>query len=286
MNRTLRFNSLIICLLSFTLLSSQNTEWLTDLEEGLKLAKEENKNVLLELGIVQNGTPLFIYDDIWSDEVILDKLSSFIPVSIDLKNEADLVEKYQLIFAPTILLLNPNGDVIFKTSGMKTLFELDDLLLIFQNELDKIQRLSNLYENEDIFGNFLRLDEYMKLVISSPSHLEDDLMKFAKERLSLIGLKQSELNPLQKQRLQIYTHLYDLIEYSEEAQLRKLYKLGKKGLITSNHSLLLFAIGVGEYFEGKSDKAKAILTELEKRLPTDPQAAEYASILSKGLEYD
>jgi hypothetical protein len=281
-------NQLVLLIIFFgsIAISAQNTEWQTDIEEGLRIAQQENKNVLVEFGVVQDGVPLFIYDDIWSDEAIVSKLSSFIPVSIDLKDKADLAKKYEIYYAPTLILLTPRGELVYKTDGLKQLFELDDILGVLKKDVRKICQLKNVYAEDDNLGNLLLMEEYLKLSIKTPDHMADDILKMAKILQISLERGKSEFDKVQKQRFQILEILLDLTEYTDSGQLRKLYKIGKKDLLSSNHSLLLFAISSAEYYSGDDEKALAVYKELKKRIEKDGQAADFCNTLERGFEFN
>lgn len=283
MRTTLSFLT-CMCIIFFGL-KAQNTEWQTDLEEGLRLAKEENKNVLVEFGVVQDGTPLFIADDVWTDEVILTKLGSFIPVSIDLAEKANLSVQIDLRYAPTIALLTPKGDLIFKTEGFKDVFELDEVLGTMQNGVRKIVQLSVLFNEDDQLGNLLLLEEYIKTSIQAPTMLKENFLDEALKMEAKMEGKTATFDPVQSQRFTILKTVLNSMRFTEASDIRKLKKIGKKDLYSSNHSLLLFALSYLEYADGDERNAYNAYTELVKRLGTDKQAAIFIDMLENSLGF-
>ena len=237
MNRTILLT--FISYLFFFGLKAQNTEWQTSLEDGFKLGMEENKNVLVEFGVMQDEVPLFISDEAWSDEVIVNKLSDFIPVSVDLTNQLDLANKYEVIFSPTIMLFTPKGELVFRTYGNYSVFELDDILSSLQNNVRKICQLKTVFSDEDALGNLLLLEEYLKASIKAPEFIESDFTDMASNALENLKSLELDFDPVQEQRLKILENLLEQIQYPNSSSLRKFYKIGKKGLLASNHLSLI-----------------------------------------------
>lgn len=283
MNKTI----LLTCIFSFIFfgLKAQNTEWQTSLEDGFRIGVEENKNVLVEFGVMQEGTPLFIYDDVWSDEVIVNRLSSFIPVSVDLTEKVELAIKHGIEFAPTLMLFTPKGEVVFKTEGFVDVFELDNILESLETDVRKICQVKTVFSDDDKLGNLLILEEYVKGYMKAPTIVKNDYLSFAKETFAPLDENKSALDPVQKQRLRILELLMELMDFPTEAALRKLYKIGQKDLLSGNHSLLLFAISYGEYEDGDEERSKAVYEELRSRLGKDKQTAEFCSMLENAYNF-
>ena len=266
-------------------LKAQNTEWQTTLEDGFRLGVEENKNVLVEFGVIQDGTPLFIEDEVWSDEVIINRLSSFIPVSIDMTDQLELTLKYNIVFAPTLMLFTPKGDVVFKTEGFVDAFQLDNILETLETNVRKICQLKTVFKDDDALGNLLILEEYMKGYMKAPKVMKNDFLSFAESTFETLEENKSSLDPVQKQRLRIFELLLEQMDFPSEAGIRKMYKIGQKELKASNHSLLLFAISFAEYKDGDEKRSRAVYEELKKRLGTDKQAADYSMLLETTFDF-
>ena len=266
-------------------LKAQNSEWQTSLEEGFRIGVEENKNILVEFGVIQDGTPLFIKDEVWSDEAIVNKLSSFIPVSVDLANKAELSIKYDISYAPTLMLFTPKGELVFRTEGFLDKFQLDEVLTYLQSGVRKVCQFKTVFTDEDVLGNLLILEEYIKGSIKAPRIIQDDFLRMGNKLLWKLDDDLSAFDPVQKQRFKILETLLEQIDYPSESNVTKLYKMGRKNLITSNHSLLLFAISYGEYENGDEVRAKEVYEELRKRLGEDKQAADYCGVLESSLGF-
>ena len=283
MNRLLLFIFLIS-----TLTISAQEQWYTDYEIGLNMAKEKNKKILLEVGSVIDGIPLFIDDGVWESDVVKDELTNYIPISIEITTGSPLIKKFKLQFSPTLLILDNDEHVLFKDSGRKDEMEVKNILSTVHNNYSKTTKLVTLYPEGEFseIGTSLKLEQYLNMSLTGPESMNRYFLKSARKELELLQANKESLNDQLKQRLKIFEIAYEMIAYYDLSNQRKLYKIGKKDLKSRNHSLLLFYLILGEEYGDDREKALNIYEELKKRREKDKQAVEYCYNLQKLYDYE
>ncbi|MDO8461343.1 MAG: cytochrome c biogenesis protein CcdA [Deltaproteobacteria bacterium] len=97
-------------------ISHSDLPWKTTLAEGLEVAKREGKPVLIDFWATWCLPCLQMDKTIFQDEAVKKALESFVLVKIDCTQETpecrELVRRYEVIGWPTILFLNPNGELL------------------------------------------------------------------------------------------------------------------------------------------------------------------------------
>lgn len=106
---------LFISLLFYTFINAQNDKiYFTDigLEEALKLASEENKNVFIFLANLQSSTTSFFETAIFHKGKVGNRFNQdFInlKVSVDSAEGSQLIKKYSIIKLPAFIAISPEG---------------------------------------------------------------------------------------------------------------------------------------------------------------------------------
>ncbi len=129
---------LIVTIVSFSVACGQDEavnkeknspiNWLINLEEAQEIAETENKHVFIHFtGSDWCGWCMKLKDEIYSKQPFIDYVSeNLVMVKIDFPKKIkqseeikqynrSLAQKYQIRGFPTVLLLNPNGEIIGKT---------------------------------------------------------------------------------------------------------------------------------------------------------------------------
>jgi len=96
--------------------------WLTNLDEGLKKAKEVNKRVLVDFTATWCGWCTKLKNEVFEkDEFQKYSGDNLILVSIDADQNKELVDKYKVEGFPTVLILSPDGQILEQIVGFKNL---------------------------------------------------------------------------------------------------------------------------------------------------------------------
>lgn len=91
--------------------------WLSDLDAGMKLAKESNQLILLDIYIPTCPYCKKLHKEVYPDEEFKSAAKNFIKVSLNGENNLDVVERFDVRGTPTIVFLDKNGYVLKKFSG-------------------------------------------------------------------------------------------------------------------------------------------------------------------------
>ncbi len=97
--------------------------WINSYEEGLKVAQEKNKPILLYFWAVWCSFCAKMDKEVLSDgEIIKLMTESFVPVLLDVDNEDNFkyFNDYKVVGTPTFVILNPKGELLRGTVGYKT----------------------------------------------------------------------------------------------------------------------------------------------------------------------
>jgi thiol:disulfide interchange protein len=91
--------------------------WKLDYSEALKVAGKEEKLVVLDFYAEWCGACKLMDRDTYSKDKVIKALSGYVPLKIDVDEESALAEKYKVVYLPTTLVLDAEGDVILSAEG-------------------------------------------------------------------------------------------------------------------------------------------------------------------------
>jgi len=114
--------------------------WTEDYKKGLSQAREQNKPALLMFSASWCGPCNQMKKNVFTMDVVKRVLAGWVTVYIDGDNHRDLMEKYEVRFFPTFVILHSdgreNGRFFGYTSTEKFLMKLD----VIQRQLPALQR--------------------------------------------------------------------------------------------------------------------------------------------------
>lgn len=96
--------------------------WVTNLDEGLKKGKAENKRVLVDFTATWCGWCTKLKNEVFEAKEFSEYAQkNLVLVSIDADQNRELVDKYKVDGFPTVYLLNGDGKEVDKVVGFKPL---------------------------------------------------------------------------------------------------------------------------------------------------------------------
>lgn len=122
----MNWKSLILCVLVGVLLVQMpvlaEEGWLTNLDDGLKQAKAENKRVLVDFTATWCGWCTKLKNEVFDKKEFGDYAAEkLVLVSIDADQNRELVDQYKVSGFPTVMVLDGDGKVVDQIVGFKPL---------------------------------------------------------------------------------------------------------------------------------------------------------------------
>lgn len=88
--------------------------WIEDYQTGLKLAREQNKPVLLAFYKKFTRFTTDTFEDTYTDPKVIEYVeANFVPILIDVDKHPDIVERYGVSYYPTHLIKYPDSNDTF-----------------------------------------------------------------------------------------------------------------------------------------------------------------------------
>ena len=122
----MNWKSLLLCVLVGFLLVQMpvwsEEGWLTNLDDGLKQAKADNKRVLVDFTATWCGWCTKLKNEVFDKKEFSDYAAkNLVLVSIDADQNRELVDKYKVSGFPTVMVMDGEGKVVDQIVGFKPL---------------------------------------------------------------------------------------------------------------------------------------------------------------------
>ncbi|HOI71723.1 MAG TPA: thioredoxin family protein [Methanobacterium sp.] len=105
--------------------TTESLNWNTDLNSALTTAKNTNKLVLVDVYAPWCGYCKEMDKNTFQNPQVQEKLSNYVLVKVNGDENPDFVMKYQIYGYPTVLILDPDGNIVKTVSGYQ---EPDDFI--------------------------------------------------------------------------------------------------------------------------------------------------------------
>jgi thiol:disulfide interchange protein len=102
--------------------------WVTDHDQGLALASEQNQPVLLAFKASWCGPCRTMDNQVFSKQAAADALSGWVPVSVDVDTQQRVAARYDVSGIPAFVALSPTGQEIGRAAGGMSLAEFAQFL--------------------------------------------------------------------------------------------------------------------------------------------------------------
>ena len=97
--------------------TTESLNWNTDLNSALTTAKNTNKLVLVDVYAPWCGYCKEMDKNTFQNPKVQEKLSNYVLVKVNGDENPDFVMKYQIYGYPTVLILDPDGNIVKTVSG-------------------------------------------------------------------------------------------------------------------------------------------------------------------------
>jgi thiol:disulfide interchange protein len=98
--------------------SRDDIKWGYSLSEGLKIAKENNKPVMVDFFASWCGPCRLMDSRVYSNDAVVRSSWGVIPVKIDADEKPGTLSKYGVTALPTVIFLTSNGQEISRITGL------------------------------------------------------------------------------------------------------------------------------------------------------------------------
>jgi len=110
-------NKYFIILISFVFLQASQLKWSHDLNSTLKLAKDNNKTILMMFSAPWCPECGYMKEVIFKKEKVSKELAKFNLLEIDITKKDTVPKGYKYIGVPTFFFLDKNGSVKLQKDG-------------------------------------------------------------------------------------------------------------------------------------------------------------------------
>lgn len=102
-----------------TFLSANAAHWMTSFEDAQKLAIATNKLILIDFWATWCRPCLKMDADTWNQPEVKKLMNNFVPLKIDIDSERRMAQKYSANRIPYVIIIDPNGEIIYDEVGYK-----------------------------------------------------------------------------------------------------------------------------------------------------------------------
>ena len=100
--------------------AANRVSWVADLNEGLRLAKETGKPVMLYFSADWCAPCVELKKHVFSDRKVAEASRRLVNIYVDVDRNHDAVADYRVRGIPAIFFLNPGGEIVGRYLGDRT----------------------------------------------------------------------------------------------------------------------------------------------------------------------
>lgn len=167
MNKKFTLLLFLISLQSFSQVS-----WTSSFEEAQKLAIATDRLILVDFWATWCGPCKLMEMESWSDEEIQKISQAYVPLKVDLDKRTTMARKYGVKAIPLVLIMDGNGEIIFKQIGYIDKKSLNRILKEYAVNTSFVRSAAlNYYKHQD-YASGMRL---AKKYIDYSQYLEEGI---------------------------------------------------------------------------------------------------------------
>lgn len=158
--------------------------WIRNFEDAQKLAIATNKLIVVDFWATWCGPCKKMEMETWNDSGIKEDLQSFVGLKVDLDNNPALAQAYGVRAIPLLLIVDPNGEIIYKKLGYAKKSEVSTLLKKYALSLEylKLEQL-NYFKNKNYSSGLRLAKKYIDYSIYLDPKIRKDFLGLASNYL-------------------------------------------------------------------------------------------------------
>jgi len=265
--------SLIVAELSVSngLAAPFDVRWETRLGPAAALSRETGKPILLEFWAAWCEACKGMDEDVYSDPVVAQAMTKTLPVRVDIDREPAIARRYGVSATPTFLLVDAEGDELFRFTGRIERTPLLELLRELPADITLINRLAeSLASDKSSLPTLEALARELRrasLLVASNRYYERAAQTDAARRdkavhgrlLASIGENYAALKRADEAANAFERALRDLRGLPDEPNV-------------------MLALARAQIARGQTKEARAMLGDLQQRFKGTPPAVEAARL--------
>ncbi len=274
MKKTVGWGLLVLFSLGFVG-AQENKEkkinWISEYPEGMKLAEEQEKPVLLFFHAPWSQPSLWMIKDVWEKPDIIESSSKYICISINVDTN-HYETNFKVKTYPTVIIADSWGNEIFRRAGFISANDLLPLLKVFptsisavavlkkiialdSEDIEALNEMAHLYSEMRVWD--ISSDYYQQVLKFKDLHLDEEL-----KDVVIINLAMNQL----------WMRKYEEAEKALEEELKE-YPKGK------STEKILYGLFVAKIGQTKISEAEKILKKLKQKYPDSKLTLQAGKIL-------
>jgi thioredoxin-related protein len=219
------YRKITFLLFLFSLQSFSQVGWMNSLEDAQKIAIATDRLILVDFWATWCGPCKKMEKESWSDEEVQKITQAYIPLKVDLDKRTPLARKFGVNAIPLVLIMDGNGEMIYKQLGYMDKSELSEILKEYAVSTNFVRTQSlNYYKHQDYSSGIRLAQKYIDYSQYLDEDIQFEFLELAGSYLrigeKLLDKKQSNYNNMKEK--------VALMEIQIDLYLDKMHRVIKK----------------------------------------------------------